>query len=90
VFNSGCYRSLICNFITFCFPPPDYGGYGNNYDGGYSGGRGGGRGKGINLSDLHFVHCCAFFIVFGVAAWMALVLRIELTCHLYILLYFVS
>lgn len=51
MFSAGCYRSLICNFITFCFPPPDYGGYGNNYDGGYSGGRGGGRGKGTNLSD---------------------------------------
>jgi len=72
VFNAGCYRSLICNFVTFCFPPPDYGGYGNNYDGGYSGGRGGGRGKGINLSDLYFVHC-SFCIVFDVTAWMALV-----------------
>jgi hypothetical protein len=75
---------LICNFITVCFPPPDYGGYGNNYDGGYSGGRGGGRGKGTNLSDLHFVHSRAFFVVFGVAAWMMLVLRIELTFHLII------
>jgi hypothetical protein len=52
--------------LLFVSPPPDYGGYGNNYDGGYSGGRGGGRGKGTNMTTCILftpVHLLCYFAV---------------------------